>query len=385
MDHHGNAGLGGGIIDGIIVEPNCALTDMATITITGGTGLIGTALTHLLIDNGHRVIILSRKVPPGSRPANPDEGRGDTEGRPGNPKEHSGQSDERSGNPGALPSSAAAFYGRASGPGLQRLQWDPVTGYIDPEAICQADYIVNLAGAGVADHRWTDKRKKVIEESRTKTAELLVKALREIPNQVRAVVSASGIGWYGRDPVIPNPRPFEETDPADKDFLGETCRRWEAAISPVTELGKRLVILRTGLVLSRHGGALAEFRKTVRFGIAAILGSGRQIMSWIHIDDLCRLYLDAIVLDEWSGVYNAVAPNPVSNKVLTTELARRLKGRYFVPIFVPSLLLKLMIGEMSVEVLKSTTVSVARTRAAGFQFLYPSVEPALDNLLKGRS
>jgi hypothetical protein len=335
---------------------------MSTITITGGTGLIGTTLTHLLIDNGHRVIILSRKMPPGGRPA------------PANEPDLA-----------SAPHSAAAFYGRPSGSGLQRLHWDPATGYIDPEAIRQADFIVHLAGAGVADHRWNAKRKKVIEESRTRSAELLVKALREIPNRVKAVLSASGIGWYGPDPAIPNPRPFEETDPADMDFLGETCRRWEAAISPVTAIGKRLVILRTGPVLSRQGGALAEFRKPVRFGIAAILGSGRQVMSWIHIDDLCRLYLQAILHEEWSGVYNAVAPNPVSNRTLSIELARRLKGRYFVPVFVPSFLLKLIIGEMSIEVLKSATVSAGKARATGFQFIYPSLESALDNLLKGRS
>jgi uncharacterized protein (TIGR01777 family) len=347
---------------------------MSTITITGGTGLIGTALTHLLIDNGHRVIILSRNAPLRKRQTPSDEAIES----PRSPSSTSPQ-------PAGESASAAAFYSRPSGPGLQRLHWDPATGYIDPESIRQADHIVHLAGAGVADHRWTAKRKKVIEESRTGSAELIVKALREIPNQVKSVVSASGIGWYGPDPAVPNLRPFEETAPADKDFLGETCRRWEAAISPVTTLGKRLVILRTGLVLSRQGGALAEFRKPVRFGIAAILGSGRQMMSWVHMDDLCRLYLQAIQQEEWSGIYNAVAPNPVSNRTLTTELARRLKGRYFVPVFVPSFLLKLMVGEMSIEVLKSTTVSAGKTRAAGFQFIYPSVEIALDNLLKGRS
>jgi len=339
---------------------------MSTITITGGTGLIGTALTHLLIDNGHRVIILSRNTPPGSRAAAPDETP--------RPSVAAGE-----------PDSAAAFYGRPSGQGLQRLHWDPAAGYIDPEAIRHADYIIHLAGAGVADHRWTAKRKKVIEESRTKSADLLVMALRETPNNVKAVLSASAIGWYGPDPAIPNPRPFEETDPADNDFLGKTCSLWEAAISPVTALGKRLVILRTGVVLSRQGGALAEFRKPIRFGIAPILGSGRQMISWIHMEDLCRLYLQAISQEEWSGVYNAVAPNPASNRLLTIELARRLKGRYFVPVFVPSFLLKLIVGGMSAEVLKSATVSAAKIRAAGFQFIYPSIESALDNLLKGRS
>lgn len=315
---------------------------MSTITITGGTGLIGTALTHLLIDNGHQVIILSRNRP--------------------SPAPRSG-----------------------GGLGLQRLNWDPAAGYIDPEAIRQSDYIVHLAGAGVADSRWTARRKAEIEESRTKTGELLVKSLREIPNNVSAVISASGIGWYGADPEIPNPRPFRETDPADEGFLGETCRQWEAAIQPVTELGKRLVILRTGLVLSRYGGALAEFRKPVRYGLAAILGSGRQVMSWIHIEDLCRLYLEAIRREEWSGIFNAVAPNPVTNRVLTIELAKRLKGRYYVPVYVPSFLLRLIVGEMSVEVLKSTTVSAEKARATGFQFIHPSVEGALNNLLKGRS
>jgi len=134
-------------------------------------------------------------------------------------------------------------------------------------------------------------------------------------------------------------------------------------------------------VLSKEGGALAEFKQPVKFGVAAILGSGRQMVSWIHVEDLCRLYMQAIDNHEWTGVFNGVAPRPVTNRILTLELARRLKGRYFVPVYIPSFLLRLILGEMSIEVLKSATVSAKKTRQSGFQFIYPSIENALTQLL----
>jgi len=303
---------------------------MPTVLITGGSGLIGTALSKLLTGKGYDVITLSRKRP-----------------------------------------SAPPVY-----------HWDPAHAVVDAAAIRQADHIIHLAGAGVADKRWTTRRKQEILDSRTGSSALLVKALQENPNKVKTVISASGIGWYGPDPTIPSEHPFVETDPPDNAFLGETCRLWEAAISPVTNLGKRLVIFRTGVVLSREGGALAAFRKPVKLGVAAILGTGRQVMSWIHVDDLCRLYLTAIEGQSWQGIYNATAPYPASNREVTLSLAGCLKGRYFVPVYVPSFLLKIMVGEMSVEVLKSATVNADKVRQAGFQFNFPSIESAMADLTK---
>ncbi|MDP4147842.1 MAG: TIGR01777 family oxidoreductase [Bacteroidota bacterium] len=320
---------------------------MSTILITGGTGLIGQALGKMLIGKGHAVILLSRR-------------KGQSDHTPPSP-------DPDNERPGA---------------GTLRLaNWDPVNKFIDSESIRQADYIVHLAGAGVADKRWTAKRKKEIIASRTITGDLLVKALREVPNKVKAVISISAIGWYGGDPAIPNPHPFVENDPPDPGFLGEGCRLWEAAIAPVTSLGKRLVVFRAGIVLSNRGGALSEFLKPAKAGIAAILGSGRQIISWVHIDDLCRLFMEAMEKQEWQGVYNAVAPQPVDNRTFARELAARLKGRLFVPVYVPSFVLKIILGEMSVEVLKSATVSSDKVRRAGFQFIYPSITSAFSDLL----
>ena len=221
------------------------------------------------------------------------------------------------------------------------------------------------------------QRKKEIQDSRTQTSTLLVKALKENENKVRTVVSASGIGWYGPDPVTPNPKPFVETDDCYDDFLGNTCRAWEESIAPVTALGKRLVWLRTGIALSETGGAMDKFKKPMQFGIAPILGNGKQVMSWIHLDDLVRLYIYAIENEKVSGAYNAVAPFPISNKSFTLKLAQEIKGKFFIPVYVPTFMLKLILGEMSVEVLKSATVSCEKIKKAGFTFLYPDIAAAI--------
>jgi uncharacterized protein len=302
---------------------------MQTVLITGGTGLAGTALTGLLVQKGFKVIILSRS----KKAADPEN------------------------------------------PAVSYALWDVAAQTIDAAALQQADFIVHLAGAGVMDKRWTAAYKKEIVDSRTRSSELIVNTLTNNPNKVKAVISASAIGIYGPDkePVIP----FEEDAPADSSFLGETCRLWEASIDPVNALGKRLVKLRIGIVLSRKGGALAEFEKPLRLGVAAILGSGKQIISWLHIDDLCGMIVYAIENEGLSGTFNAVAPAPVSNKTLTLTLAKQLKGKFYIPVHVPAFVLKLMLGPGSIEILKSTTVNSKKIQAAGYMFSYTTIENAL--------
>ncbi|HEX2628201.1 MAG TPA: TIGR01777 family oxidoreductase, partial [Chitinophagaceae bacterium] len=264
-------------------------------------------------------------------------------------------------------------------PNTRYAQWDVERQTIDVDAIRDADHIIHLAGAGVADKRWTDKRKKEIVDSRVKSGELLVKAMQQYPNKIKTIVSASAIGWYGPDDVVPNLHPFTEYAPAHDDFLGQTCAQWEAALEPVTVMGKRLVKLRTGIVLSRRGGALAEFKRPLKFGVATILGNGKQVMSWIHIDDLVEMYILTITNEQMRGPYNAVAPNPVTNKQLVKTLAKSRK-RFYIPIYVPSFVLKLVLEEMSIEVLKSATVSSGKMQKVGFVFQYPTIESALKHL-----
>jgi hypothetical protein len=307
---------------------------MTTVLITGGTGLIGQALTKELLTKGYEVIILTRDA--GNKKATKN---------------------------------------------LSYASWDLRKQTIDKTALQKANYIVHLAGANVGQGRWTEKRKKEIIESRTYSAALLIKALREVPNNVKAIFSSSAIGWYGPDPIVPDPKPFVETDPHDDSFLGNTCYKWEAGILPVTELNKRVVIFRTGIVLSNEGGAFVEFKKPLKFGIASILGTGKQVVSWIHIKDIAGLYIYAIENEKLNGIYNAVAPQPVSNKKLIQTMAKE-KGGLAMSATVPAFILKTMFGEMSVEVLKSATVSNKKIEEAGYSFLFPSIEAAIKNLMR---
>jgi len=219
---------------------------MHTVLITGGTGMVGTSLTQLLLSKGYQVIVLTRQP-------------------------------------------------RVSNvPNLTYAVWDIDKGYIDPSAIHNADTIVHLAGAGVADKRWSKKRKQEIVDSRVLSGALLVKYLTENSHQVKTVVAASAIGWYGPDTAQSLINGFVETDPVDGAYLGATCKSWEESVKPIEALGIRLVTLRIGIVLNKKGGALAEFIKPAQFGMATIFGNGKQMVSWIHHHDLCKMMIHGI-------------------------------------------------------------------------------------------
>jgi uncharacterized protein (TIGR01777 family) len=239
------------------------------------------------------------------------------------------------------------------------------------------DAVIHLAGAGVADKRWTAKRKAEIYNSRISGTRFLVQSLRRYAPNCKTLISASAIGYYGE---TKGTHSFAETDPPADDFLGRTCRDWEAAVQEAGDFC-RVVMLRTGIVLGKNGGALPKLTASFPFRVVPILGSGRQQVSWIHLDDLVGLYSYALQNDTISGPLNAVAPQPVSHRQLMKTLAQR-KGGLFVYVPVPALALKLLMGEMSIEVLKSCRVSAGKALGTGYAFAFPDLQSAAQNLMQ---
>jgi uncharacterized protein len=297
-----------------------------SVLIAGGTGLIGERLAQLLIQEGYKVSLLSRK------------------------KHNHGN--------------------------ISVYVWDVERQSIDENAILRADYIINLAGEGIADGRWTEERKKRIIESRTQSAALLLNTCKKLNHFPKAYISAAAIGFYGdRGSEV-----LDEESERGEGFLAESCLAWENAAQNWIEVGVRTVICRIGIVLSVRGGALAETLKPIKFGLATYFGNGKQYTSWIHLDDLCGIFLRALEDEEMQGIFNAVAPNPVSNK----EFTRYLSKAYSTPsllIPVPSFILQLMLGESAAIVLTGCIVSSAKIEQQGFVFQFPEILPALKDLL----
>lgn len=294
------------------------------VLITGGSGLIGKRLTQMLTGKGYEVALLSRK--------------------------------------------------KASIPQVQVYEWDIKKGYIEEGALDHVHFLVHLAGTNVGEGRWTEERKKSILESRTESIRLIARKLAEQAARPVAFASASGISYYGQDSG--DQRNTEATPPAG-DFLSHVTIEWEKAADEIAGLGIRTVKFRTGVVLSKESGALPKIALPARFGFGAPLGSGKQWMSWIHIDDLCRMYVEALENESWQGAYNAVAAPPVTNEVFTEEICKVLNRPQWLP-NVPAFALELVFGEMAAVVLGSSYVINERvSKETTFRYAFDNLHSAL--------
>lgn len=299
---------------------------MPITLLAGGSGLIGTRLAALLREKGHTVRLLSRN-----------------------------------------PQGKGAF------------AWDPSAGTLDEAALKEVDYVINLAGAGIADRRWTAARKRELIDSRVQSTQVLAQALERSGQRPKAWISASAIGYYGNS----GEQVMQETDAAvDRSFMVQCCEQWEQVVEEVAVLGIRTVKLRIGVVLAKEGGALAEFVKPLRFGLGAYFGNGKAWYSWIHRDDVCRLFLHALEHPEISGVLNAVAPHPARIKPLVQATARAMRQPALI-VPAPAFAMRLVLGEMAAVVLNSNYVSAEKTLNTGFEFQYPTLESALHAIFQG--
>lgn len=301
---------------------------MASILIGGGSGLIGSRLSGMLVARGHEVRHLSRRA--------------------------RSQSDHPT------------------------FQWDVAAGTIDLQALEGVEVVINLAGAGIADARWTDARKRLIIESRTESTRLLKRAIQQAGPTVKTYVAGSAIGYYGdrSDEVL-----TEDAAPGEG-FLSESVRLWEEAIAEIpAELNIRTPVIRTGIVLSGKGGALPKMLLPLNAFTSTYFGDGQQWYSWIHIDDICRLFIAALEDERWDGIYNGVAPQPVRNKKLAQALIDAT-GKPAVLFPAPAFGLKIALGEMSHTVLDSARCSTAKVEAQGFHFAHPEVTAAIRDILE---
>lgn len=297
------------------------------IVIAGGSGFLGRALTARLATDGHQVIVLSR------------------------------------GKPGLTEPSGVCF-----------VDWSPngkTGGWAN--AIHGADAVINLAGAGIADKRWNAARKQLLRDSRVLSTRSLVDALRVDAGRPSVFIQGSAVGYYGAFDDGPE---LTESSPPGSDFLGQMCVAWEREADPLTELGCRVVVLRTGIVLSRSGGALAKMLLPFRLFAGGPLGSGRQVMSWIHLDDWIAMVIWALEHASISGPINATAPNPVTNAEFSRAIGRAIHRPSWAP--VPGFMLQLIVGEFANDgLMRGQRVQPARALALGYKFRYERIDDAM--------
>jgi uncharacterized protein (TIGR01777 family) len=296
---------------------------MRRIVITGGSGLVGTQLSVRLTEENYDIVHLTRSRQEGNR--------------------------------------------------FKSFHWDPVNKLYDKDAFNDGDIIIHLAGANIGEKRWSAKRKKEITDSRKNTAALLYSATVASGIYPSAFITSSATGIYGS---LISQNIFQETDPPAHDFLGETCQAWEDAAAPFEAAGIRVVKIRTSVVLAPHGSALSKLMLPAAAGLIIRFGPGNQYFPWIHIEDLCSVYIKAISDRGMSGAYNAAAPEHITHETLMREIARQKRLPVFLP-YIPAWLTRLILGEMSVVLTTGSRVSSELLLNEGFRYRYPDIRSAL--------
>ncbi|MEN2490409.1 TIGR01777 family oxidoreductase [Flavobacterium sp. B11] len=299
------------------------------VLLTGGSGFIGKHLTDVLIEAGFSVSVLSRSD-------------------------------------------------RENTPRVTYYKWDIKKNYIDKNAVLNADYIIHLAGEGIVEKRWTKRRKRAILESRIRPIEMIFSVLENNNKKLDAFVSASAVGIYGA--VTSHKICTEDTAPAN-DFLGITCQKWENAADKMNSLNIRTVKIRTGIVFGKEEGFIKKMIPTFKSGFGAVLGSGKQYLPWIHVEDLCQIYLKSIEDTKLEGAYNACVTDNTTNARFSKTFAKLFDYAIWLP-NVPPFVLKILLGEMSIAVLTGQRVSSEKIQKAGFEFQFTDLEKTLISCIK---
>lgn len=259
----------------------------------------------------------------------------------------------------------------------KHVKWSIEDGFADPEKLEGIDVVVHLAGENVSGLRWTDEKKKAIRDSRVLGTRNVVDAISKLKNKPKTFIASSAIGFYGER----GEEECTESSAVGDNFLAGVCKEWEAESRRAEDAGIRTVLLRTGIVLSKDGGALATMLLPFKMGVGGVVGSGKQWMSWISLDDEIAIINYAIENDNIRGAVNAVAPNPVTNQEFTKTLGEVLYRPTFLPL--PEFAVSMIFGEMGdALLLASTKVMPKRLEDAGFQFKYPNLKEAIENAVK---
>lgn len=298
------------------------------VLIAGGTGLIGKRLQEILTANGFTVRVLTRQVSPTNR--------------------------------------------------HNHYVWDVNNAYIDENAFTDVSVIINLTGANIGSQRWSKSRKNEILQSRVKSTELLYSYVTKLNIPLDKFITASATGYYG---AVTTDKIFKETDAPATDFLGNVCSLWEKAADKFQNHSIKTLKIRTGVVLDLSEGALPKMLKPIKMGLGAVLGNGKQYLPWIHVEDICRIYLWSVQNADATGVYNAVTPQAITHEQFTKQLATLYRKKIILP-SVPKFMLQLLLGEMSVLVTEGSRVSSEKIQQQGFVFEYDTLPHALQDLLR---